>query len=160
MSAKHQRLIFIAVLIAVVALASFLILRALNQNIVFFQTPSMLQENNIPFGKPIRLGGLVVTDSVQKSGNRTDFIITDGIAQMMVRYQGLLPDLFREGQGVIAQGIYDDAEIFTATEILAKHDENYMPRELVESLKETGQWKESMGQDSMGQESSEQEYKP
>ncbi len=141
MSAKHQRLIFIAVLIAVVALASFLILRALNQNIVFFQTPSMLKENNISFGKPIRLGGLVQENSVQQIGNVTEFIITDGIAEMMVRYQGLLPDLFREGQGVIAQGIYDDAEIFTATQILAKHDENYMPRELVESLKETGQWK-------------------
>ena len=160
MSAKHQRLIFITVLIAVVALASFLILRALNQNIVFFQTPSMLQENKIPFGKPIRLGGLVVDGSVQQSGNRTDFIITDGIAQMMVRYQGLLPDLFREGQGVIAQGIYDNADIFTATEILAKHDENYMPRELVESLKETGQWKDSSGKDSSGQDSSGQEYKP
>ncbi len=142
MRPHYQRLIFISILIAVIALASFLILRALNQNIVFFQTPSTLATSTIKKGAPIRLGGLVVEDTLKREGQYAEFIISDGQAEMMINYEGLLPDLFREGQGIIAQGIYENNEQFTATQILAKHDENYIPRELVEALKENGQWQE------------------
>ena len=147
LNAKQQRLIFILLLLSVTAIACILILRALNQNIVFFVTPSDINAGEIVAGQNIRLGGLVVEDSISKNDdNSVSFMITDGSHAMQIRYQGLLPDLFREGQGIVAQGRYTQDEFFDAEIILAKHDENYMPRELVDRLKENGQWQDNQGQ--------------
>ncbi len=140
--AKQQRIIFIVILLSVVGFASFMILRALNQNIVFFLTPTLFHESETKPGQAIRLGGQVLAGSLHRSGQVSDFTLSDGTHQVAIRYHGLLPDLFREGQGIIAQGVYQGVMPFQADSILAKHDENYIPRELVDTLKANGQWQE------------------
>ncbi len=140
MTRKQKRLAVIGGLGVVVALATTLILFALRDQIVFFYSPSEIHEKQVAAGVPIRLGGLVKQGSWTRDGESNDFIVTDGASEMRTHYQGILPDLFKEGQGVVAEGAMTAEGTFAATNVLAKHDENYMPKEVVEALKATGEW--------------------
>ncbi len=143
MTRKGRRLVLIGSALAVVGVAVGLALYALSDNIVFFYSPSDLVEKNVAPGARVRIGGLVLTGSLVKSaGEKLDFEITDGAKDVKVSYQGLVPDLFREGQGVVAEGVLTAPGALHAETILAKHDERYMPREVVESLKKQGRWQE------------------
>lgn len=137
MSPKQKRLAAIAAVALLLAAAVGLVLGALRENIVFFYTPSEIPAD--AEGRAIRLGGLVKTGSVQIDGLTSDFIVTDGDAEIAVRFDGALPSLFREGQGVVAEGRIA-AGVLTASNVLAKHDETYMPREVAESLRDKGVW--------------------
>jgi len=131
----------IAGALAVLAVAVGLVLMALRESIVFFHTPSDLTAKAVPEGQRIRLGGLVATGSVKRGlGTDVEFAITDTAEQVTVRYRGVLPDLFREGQGVVTEGKLEAGRIFRADTVLAKHDENYMPPEVASALKEKGLW--------------------
>ena len=126
----------------VLALGLALVLGALKDSIVFFNSPTDVAEKHIAAGTRIRLGGLVKEGSVQRSDNlQIRFEVTDGKNSIRVAYQGLLPDLFREGQGVVTEGALDGAGLFKADSVLAKHDENYMPKEVADALKKQGHWK-------------------
>ena len=141
MRRRDQRLIAIAAAGALLALAAFLTLTGLRDSVVYFAAPSELAQKARP-GHRIRLGGLVVRGSVRHDPDGAiRFAVTDNVAQVNVHYVGLLPDLFREGQGVVAEGAYAPGADFEATRILAKHDETYMPREVAEALKARGEWK-------------------
>jgi len=140
MTRKQRRLSVIAGLGAVVIVAFGLILFALRDQIVFFYSPSEIHEKSVAAGTPIRLGGLVKAGSWKKSGDRNDFVVTDGTTDMAAHYTGILPDLFREGQGVVIEGAVATDGSFAATNVLAKHDEKYMPKELVDELKAKGEW--------------------
>jgi cytochrome c-type biogenesis protein CcmE len=144
MTRKQRRLTLIAVAGIVLALAAALTLSALRDSIVFFASPSELALNPPPPGKRLRIGGIVKEGSIVKEGLRVRFDVTDGAQTVPVRYEGMLPDLFREKQGVVAEGSLE-AGIFVARTILAKHDENYMPREVVDALKNKGVWKHNEG---------------
>ena len=139
MTGKSKRLAVFAVLAALLSGGAFLVLSALQDNIVLFFTPSELTPEKMT-ATQLRIGGLVEEGSVQIDGLEARFSITDSAAVVSVLYTGALPDLFREGQGIIAQGRFDN-NIFRAENVLAKHDETYMPREVAESLKEQGVWK-------------------
>ena len=142
MTRKQRRLSMIGGAGAVLAVAAGLILYALNDEIVFFQSPSDVAEQAIPHGQRIRLGGMVKDGSIEKDGGTTvRFVVTDGASDLAATYTGILPDLFREGQGVVAEGTVGTDGVFHADTVLAKHDENYMPKEVVEALKERGEWK-------------------
>lgn len=131
----------IAGALVVLAAAVGLVLAALRESIVFFHTPSDLAAKAIPVGQRIRLGGLVAAGSVKRGeGVDVQFAITDTAEQVTVRYRGVLPDLFREGQGVVTEGALEAGRVFRADTVLAKHDENYMPREVADALKEKGLW--------------------
>jgi cytochrome c-type biogenesis protein CcmE len=138
MTAKSRRLIFVVVICAILGSAGYLILNALNQNIILFFSPSDITDQQKQ-GQRLRLGGLVEEGSVQIDGLQARFSITDGLASVKIAFDGALPDLFREGQGIVAQGSFS-GDIFQAENVLAKHDENYMPREIADSLKEKGVW--------------------
>ena len=140
MTRKQKRLSVIAGLGVVIAVAFGLILFALRDQIVFFYSPSEIHEKAVAAGTPIRLGGLVKEGSWKKSGDRNDFVVTDGSTDMQAHYTGILPDLFREGQGVVAEGAMAGDGSFTASNVLAKHDEKYMPKEVVDELKAKGEW--------------------
>ena len=140
MTRKQKRLAIIAGLGAVLAVAATIIFVALRDQIVFFYSPSEIHEKAIAAGTPIRLGGLVKQGTWKRDGETSDFVVTDGQTEMATHYVGLLPDLFREGQGVVIEGSVTPAGTFAATNVLAKHDENYMPRELVDELKKRGEW--------------------
>ena len=144
MKPKRRRLYFVGLGLLLLAAAAALALTALQDNVVFFYSPTELAEKKIPPGQRVRLGGLVLEKSIQKQadGVTTAFGITDGGKTVNVVYKGLLPDLFREGQGVVVQGTLRPDGIFVASEVLAKHDENYMPPEVAEALKKNGMWKE------------------
>jgi cytochrome c-type biogenesis protein CcmE len=143
MTRKQRRLALIGSCLAVLGIAVALVLGALKDAIVFFNSPSDVVEKQIPPGSRIRLGGLVKEGSVVKSDNlQVNFAVTDGKNTIQVAYQGLLPDLFREGQGVVTEGALDRAGMFKADNVLAKHDENYMPKEVADALKKQGHWKE------------------
>jgi len=137
---KQKRLAIIAGLGAVLAVAATLIFVALRDQIVFFYSPSEILEKQVAAGTPVRLGGLVKENSCSKVGETTDFVVTDGQTEMTVAYVGLLPDLFRSNQGVVVEGAMNADGSFRASNVLAKHDENYMPKEVVESLKARGEW--------------------
>lgn len=139
MTGKSKRLAVFAVIAALLSGGVFLVLSALQDNIVLFFTPSELTPEKTK-ARQLRIGGLVEEGSVQINGLEARFSITDSAAVVSVLYTGALPDLFREGQGIIAQGRFED-NIFRAENVLAKHDETYMPREVAESLKEQGVWK-------------------
>ena len=139
MTGKSKRLAVFAVIAALLSGGVFLVLSALQDNIVLFFTPSELTTEKMA-ARQLRIGGLVEKGSVQINGLEARFSITDSAAVVSVLYTGALPDLFREGQGIIAQGRFED-NIFRAENVLAKHDETYMPREVAESLKEQGVWK-------------------
>jgi cytochrome c-type biogenesis protein CcmE len=141
MTRKQRRLTLIGAAGFVLALAVGLVLFALNDQIVFFYSPTDVAAKDIAAGTRIRLGGLVEEGSVEKgSGGAVSFAITDAHNRMNVKYVGILPDLFREGQGVIAEGTLDGDGSFKADNVLAKHDETYMPREVADVLKEQGVW--------------------
>ena len=142
MKPKHQRLIFVTVSVIFLCAAALMTMQAFRQNLVFFYSPGDLAQQNLAAGQRIRVGGLVGNHSIKRGRDDTvRFTITDGAAEIHVTYKGLLPNLFREGQGVVAEGTMEDKDHFTATSILAKHDEKYMPREVVDALKKSGQWK-------------------
>ena len=145
MTRKRKRLLAVLGLVSGLGIAAALVLSAFNDNLVFFHSPSDVAEKQLPAGRFFRLGGLVAAGSVKKDGLITDFIVTDLRATLPVRFTGILPDLFREGQGVVANGRLDAEGRFVATEVLAKHDENYMPPEVAEALKKSGQWHEKPG---------------
>jgi cytochrome c-type biogenesis protein CcmE len=146
MTRKQRRLVLIGSGMAVLAIAVALILNALRDSIVFFNSPSDVVENHVPTGTRIRLGGLVKNGSVVRDKNLSvRFEVTDGKNGIPVSYQGVLPDLFREGQGVVAEGALDSGGTFKADSILAKHDENYMPKEVADALKRSGHWKDDYG---------------
>jgi cytochrome c-type biogenesis protein CcmE len=139
MTRKQKRLTMILGGLSVIGLAAALVLYALSGTITFFHTPSDLAETGVKPGQRIRLGGMVEDGTVKKGpGTATSFSVTDQIAAITVTYNGILPDLFREGQGVVTEGKLQEDGTFVADTVLAKHDENYMPRELADSLKEKG----------------------
>ena len=140
MTRKQKRLAVIGGLGLVLAIAAGLIFFALRDQIVFFYSPSEVKERAVAAGTPIRLGGLVKDGTWVKTGETNDFVVTDGESEMTVRFIGILPDLFRDGQRVVAAGAIGTDGVFAATNVLAKHDENYMPKEVVESLKQRGEW--------------------
>ena len=147
MTRKRRRLVLIGGGIGVLAVAAALMLNAFRDSIVFFNSPSDVAEKHIAPGTRIRLGGLVKTGSFVRDDNlRIHFEITDGSHEMQVAYQGVLPDLFREGQGTVAEGALDGGGVFNADTILAKHDETYMPKEVADALKKSGHWKDAYGQ--------------
>ena len=142
MSRKRLRLYLVLASLVVLGIAATLILRALNEELVFFRSPTEVTTNRPDAGSLFRLGGLVETGTVEKQGEQVSFSVTDLSSAVTVTYRGLLPDLFREGQGVIAEGTLGGDGVFTARDVLAKHDENYMPPEVAKALKESGRWKE------------------
>jgi cytochrome c-type biogenesis protein CcmE len=143
MTRKQRRLTLIGAGIGVLGLAGALVLSALKESIVFFNSPSDVVEKRIAPGTRIRLGGLVAPGSIERSDNlAVSFRVTDGNRTITVAYRGILPDLFREGQGVVTEGALDTAGIFKADSVLAKHDETYMPKEVADALKKQGHWKD------------------
>lgn len=126
----------------VLAIAAGLVLTALSGTIAFFASPTDIVEKAIRPGQRLRLGGLVEAGSVTRDAARIEFRVTDNNKDVAVSYSGIVPDLFREGQGIVAEGMLDDAGVFRADTVLAKHDETYMPKEVVEALKAQGRWKE------------------
>jgi cytochrome c-type biogenesis protein CcmE len=145
-SRKQKRLAVIAGLAVVVALATTLVLVALRDQIVFFYSPSDVVAREVAAGTQIRLGGLVKDGSWVREGQENSFIVTDGATDIAAQYAGILPDLFREGQGVVAEGSLGPDGTFVATNVLAKHDENYIPKEVVEALKASGEWRPEAGE--------------
>lgn len=143
MTRKQRRLTLIGASLAVLAIAAALVLGALRDSIVFFNSPTDVAEKRIPLGTRMRIGGLVKPGSLQRGDNlQVSFAVTDGNADIAVRYQGIVPDLFREGQGVVAEGKLEFGGVLAADTVLAKHDERYMPREVVDALKKSGRWQE------------------
>ena len=142
MKPKHQRLLFVVVSMLCLVASALFILRAFRDNLVFFYSPSDIVQKDIQPGRLMRIGGLVEKGSiVEGDDGHIEFYIGDGKEAVHVHYQGMLPNLFREGQGVVAEGYLVDARHFEATNILAKHDEKYMPKEVVDALKKSGRWK-------------------
>lgn len=140
-SRKQKRLAVIAGLAVVLALATTLVLVALRDQIVFFYSPSDVVTREIAAGTPMRLGGLVKDGTWVRNGQDNSFVVTDNANDVAATYTGILPDLFREGQGVVAEGSMGPDGTFLATNVLAKHDENYIPKEVVDALKESGEWR-------------------
>ena len=143
MTRKQQRLGMLALGMAALGGATALVLSAFSSNLVFFYSPSDLKAQAVSAEHRVRIGGLVEDGSVSRgAGDRVAFRITDGKTDVAVVYHGMLPDLFREGQGVVAEGRLGSGGRFDASTILAKHDERYMPREVVDALKKSGHWQE------------------
>jgi len=142
---KHKRLTFAAIGLCLLGIAAALVLTAFEDSIVFFHSPTDIAEGKVKIDRRVRLGGLVEDGSVKKqAGAVTAFRITDGANVIDVTYRGILPDLFREGQGVVTEGRLQGG-LFVAEEVLAKHDENYMPPEVADALKKSGRWQEGSG---------------
>jgi len=161
MTRKQRRLTMIGGAGVVLAIAAALVLSALRDSIVFFSTPQMAAEQHIPPGKRFRLGGVVEPGSLQRGGDlAVAFKVSDGSHTLPVAYKGILPDLFREGQGVIAEGALDAAGVFKADTVLAKHDETYMPKDVADALKKQGHWKDDYGKNPGGQASAQPVAKP
>jgi len=144
---KQNRMFAIVGILVVAAFGTFLVLRAFEENIRFFVTPSDLTTMEYTANAQFRLGGLIEVGSVRKEPGSlmVKFRVTDGGETIEVEYHGLLPDLFKEGQGVVAEGVLNSDGVFIAHNVLAKHDENYMPPEVVEKLKEQGHWEDKDG---------------
>ena len=144
MKPKSQRLLILFFFLSLLSLSTFLVLKSLEDNIVYFYSPTDINKkilsNDINLSKKIRIGGLVKENSILKEGKKISFKIHDGIDEILVTYNGILPDLFREEQGIVALGKIENKN-FSAIEILAKHDENYMPKEVSDMLKKNGKWK-------------------
>jgi cytochrome c-type biogenesis protein CcmE len=138
---KRQRLVLVIVALVLLGGASGLVLFALSDSVAFFVTPSDIATGKVEADKRFRLGGLVVAGSVERNDGTVRFRLTDQAKEVPVRYRGILPDLFREGQGIVAQGVLGEDGVFAASEVLAKHDENYMPPEVAEALKRAGVWR-------------------
>ncbi len=147
--ARKKRLTLIILMIAGVALGVGFALKALNENIMFFFSPTDVAASKAPIDKDFRIGGVVVDGSVSRPGEglTVEFDLTDNASVVKVKYTGILPDLFREGQGIVANGRLNGQGEFVAREVLAKHDENYMPPEVMESMKKSGQVMPGMAKD-------------
>ena len=142
MSLRFQRLVLILISLLILGAAALLILFNTKNNIVFFYTPTELLEQNISFGDKIRIGGYVKESSLKKiSLNQYEFKITDNKNDLLVFYQGILPDLFREGQGTVVEGLIENQSTINALRVYAKHDENYMPASIKKELEKNNQWK-------------------
>jgi len=146
MTKRQNRMILVGLLVSGVFLAGYLGIKAFSENLLYFYTPSDITEGKAPENKSFRVGGLVETNSLVREGMLVTFMVTDNIESIKVSYEGILPDLFREGQGVVASGsllnkcvISTCANTFVATEVLAKHDENYMPPEVAAALEASSQ---------------------
>jgi cytochrome c-type biogenesis protein CcmE len=141
---KQQRLALVLLALVLVGGATGLVLAALDDKVAFFVTPTDIATRQLESGKRFRLGGLVVDGSIRREPDGTVwFAVTDKAQEVRVAYKGLLPDLFRDGQGVVAQGVLREDRVFQASEVLAKHDENYMPKEVADALKQSGYWNEN-----------------
>lgn len=138
MKPRHRRLAWILVGLVALSVATALVLNAFQSNLVFFFTPSEVAQGKAPTGRVFRIGGLVGDGSVKREGTTVRFTVTDNVHTIAVTYTGILPDLFKEGRGVVAQGLVLSDGSFQAREVLAKHDENYMPPEAAEALKRAG----------------------
>ena len=146
MTRKQRRLVLIGSGLGVLVIAAALVLSALKDSIVFFNSPTDVIEKRVTAGTRIRLGGLVKPGTLVRGEQlNVRFEVTDGNRAIAVAYQGILPDLFREGQGVITEGALDPAGLFKADAVLAKHDESYMPKEVADALKKQGHWKDDYG---------------
>ena len=141
MKPRHKRATIIIGVLGAFGAAVGLVLNAFNSNLVFFYTPTQIASKEAPQGRTFRVGGLVQEGSVVRDGVTVRFKVTDTAQSVLVRYEGLLPDLFKEGKGVVAQGQLGGDGVFAAREVLAKHDENYMPPEAAEALKKAGAMK-------------------
>lgn len=151
MTRKQRRLTLIGCSFAVLAIAAGLVLNALRDSILFFSTPTMAVEKHLQPGQRFRLGGMVREGSLVRGDKlQVKFDVTDGNATLPVTYQGILPDLFREGQGIVSEGALDASGVFKADTVLAKHDETYMPKAVAEELKKTGHWKDDYEKKSPG----------
>jgi cytochrome c-type biogenesis protein CcmE len=151
MTRKQRRLILIGASLGVLAVAATLVLSVLRDSIVFFNSPTDITEKHIALGTRMRIGGLVKPGSIERGDNLVVlFTVTDGKTDIRVRYNGIVPDLFREGQGVVAEGKLESGGTLAADTVLAKHDERYMPREVVDALKKSGRWQEGQAQDVRG----------
>jgi cytochrome c-type biogenesis protein CcmE len=147
MTRKRKRLAIVLVGLAALGGATAMVLSAFSDNLVFFYSPSDLAAKRVGVEQRIRIGGLVETQSfARQDGNHVSFRVTDGKTDITVVYTGALPDLFREGQGVVTEGVVEPSGAFKADSVLAKHDENYMPKEVADALKRSGHWKEEYGQ--------------
>jgi len=149
---KQQRLMLVIVALVLLGSASGLVLFALSDSVAFFATPSDIATGKVDVDKRFRLGGLVVNGSVERNGSDgvVRFRLSDQVNEVPVRYLGILPDLFREGQGIVAQGVLGDDGVFVASEVLAKHDENYMPPEVAEALRQAGVWRHGSADEGTG----------
>lgn len=136
MTPRSRRTLFIVGAIATISIASYLILRAFNENLVFFFTPTQIVAKEAPVNKEFRIGGMVLDHSLKRElgGLQVEFVVTDMVESIPVKYNGILPDLFKEGKGVVAQGKLNAEGVFVASQVLAKHDENYMPPEAKSAL--------------------------
>jgi cytochrome c-type biogenesis protein CcmE len=146
MTRKRRRLYFIALGLIGLFAGTALVLSAFQENLVFFFSPAELAANPPAPGQRIRMGGLVEPGSVVKDGKDIRFAVTDGSHSLAVHYVGLLPDLFKEGTGVVVEGRLEPDNVFAASNVLAKHDENYMPKEVADALKKSGHWQETAAQ--------------
>jgi cytochrome c-type biogenesis protein CcmE len=140
MTRKRRRLYFVGLGLLGLFTATALMLTAMEDNIVFFFSPSEMKERQVAPEQRLRVGGLVEDGSVTKSGETITFTVTDTVEKLKIQYTGILPDLFREGQGIVAEGKMGRDGVFMASDVLAKHDENYMPPEVAEALKKSGNW--------------------
>ena len=144
MSLRFQRLILILITLLMLSAAAVLILFNTKQNIVFFYTPTELIENNVSLDKKVRIGGYVKNSSfIKKSLNTYEFKITDNVNELLIFYNGILPDLFREGQGTVVEGFLNNNNNIIASKVYAKHDENYMPASIKKELEKNNQWKKN-----------------
>lgn len=142
MTRKRRRLYFVGLGLLGLFAATALILSATSDNIVFFYSPTDLQTKSVSTTQRLRVGGLVEVGSLAKDGETVRFAITDTAAKLNIVYKGILPDLFREGQGIVAEGAMGADGVFVASDVLAKHDETYMPPEVADALKKSGRWQE------------------
>jgi cytochrome c-type biogenesis protein CcmE len=140
---KQRRLYFVLLGLTALGVAVALVLSAISDSLVYFYSPTDVVSQRIPDGRRMRIGGLVEEGSVVKAGKEVAFRITDLTNTIAVTYSGIVPDLFREGQGVVVEGRVGKDGVFRAAEVLAKHDEKYMPKEVADALKKSGQWKET-----------------
>jgi len=149
MKTRHKRLALVLVGLSGIAAITALVLNAFQDNLVFFYSPSQVKSQEAPLGRTFRLGGMVEAGSVQRSGTQVSFVVTDTVQKVTVQYDGILPDLFKEGKGVVTQGQLK-GDLFEAREVLAKHDENYMPPEAAEALKRAKSGDSTSGQTLQG----------
>lgn len=144
MKPRHKRLAIIAGIVGAVGVAVGLVLNAFQSNLVFFYSPSQIAAKEAPTSRTFRLGGLVKEGSVQRNGTEVQFAVTDTAQTIPVRFTGILPDLFKEGKGVVAEGKLGSDGLFTATQVLAKHDENYMPPEAAHAVEQAQKAQETL----------------